>query len=380
MAVLLSNSGEPVHRQVAHQLKLLIARDYGPGEVLPTYRHLAGQLGVGLRSISGAMRLLAEQGVVNPVRRKGTVVLRKIDPGEARLTQVGLVLGRGMHWIFKGGFMGQIMIGISNAISDCHADLRIFPYVPDRGVTGPGEVAGTGVEGVVLLAVSDNEFIARYAEMDIPAIVADHRPEGVPLDCIVCDNAGATKTIVNHLAGLGHRRIAYVENYAEAPAAEGPGGNRTVESDPDERRRALADFAEQAGVALHRPFITFAPDWAADHGRFQAEVSAALTGDERPTAIVTDDEMAAQGLIAMLQRREVLVPRDVSVAAIASALPLAPTPQQPTSCLMDFNSMGVKAIETLSLRARTTPEGAGEVMRIGFEFCPGETTAEPPAR
>ena len=380
MGVLLSNSGEPVHRQAAHQLKLLIAGSYSPGDVLPTYRELAERLGVGLRSISGAMKILSEQGLVNPVRRKGTIVLRQVEPGEAELTQVGLVLGRGMHWIFKGGFMGQIMIGLSNAISDCHADLRIFPYVRDRGIVGPGEVAGTGVEGVVLLAVSDNEFIARYAEMDIPAVVVDHRPEGAPLDCIVCDNAGATKTIVDHLAGLGHRRIAYVEHYAEAPAADGPGGERTVESDPGERRRALTDFAEQAGVALRRPFITFSPDWAKDYDRFRTEVSAALSGAESPMAIVTDDEMAAEGLIAMLQRGGVLVPRDVSVAAIASALSLTPARQQTTSCRMDFNRMGVKAIETLSLRARTAPTGAGEVMRIGFEFCPGETTAEPPGR
>src|SRR5690606_11077300 len=63
------------YRDVAADLRRSI-RDgtYGPGAVLPKQEDIAASFGVNIKTVRQAIRLLEAEGLVTPVRRRGTVV------------------------------------------------------------------------------------------------------------------------------------------------------------------------------------------------------------------------------------------------------------------------------------------------------------------
>jgi GntR family transcriptional regulator len=82
---------EPVYRQVADQLRRLIASGaLGPGTALPSVRQLAGDLGVNLNTIARAYRLLESEGFLIIRDRAGVMVAAPAegieDAARARLT------------------------------------------------------------------------------------------------------------------------------------------------------------------------------------------------------------------------------------------------------------------------------------------------------
>ncbi|MEU0493760.1 GntR family transcriptional regulator [Nocardiopsis sp. NPDC006139] len=63
------------YEEVAQDLREAINRgDYKPGETIPHQRKLAEQYGVSLYTVREAVSLLQSEGLITPIRRKGTVV------------------------------------------------------------------------------------------------------------------------------------------------------------------------------------------------------------------------------------------------------------------------------------------------------------------
>ncbi|GIH27929.1 putative HTH-type transcriptional regulator [Acrocarpospora phusangensis] len=63
------------YRELAEVLREAIRReDYTAGETLPKQEEIAEQYGVNIKTVRQAVRLLESEGLVTPVRRRGTVV------------------------------------------------------------------------------------------------------------------------------------------------------------------------------------------------------------------------------------------------------------------------------------------------------------------
>ncbi len=82
------------YRDVAHDLRVAIARgDYPPGETIPTEVELSAQYGVNRTTARRAVALLRAEGLVAPVRRRGTVV-RDRTPVRLSVARYSEVLAR----------------------------------------------------------------------------------------------------------------------------------------------------------------------------------------------------------------------------------------------------------------------------------------------
>ena len=77
LAIAVDLSGAvPVYRQIANELRSLIARGrLAPGEELPSMRRLGGRIGVNLNTVARAYRLLADEGLVELRHGSGARVL-----------------------------------------------------------------------------------------------------------------------------------------------------------------------------------------------------------------------------------------------------------------------------------------------------------------
>ena len=74
-------SSVPVYRQIADQIRaMLVAREFNPGERLPTVRQVAVDLGVNHNTVAEAYRNLAEEGWLSLERGRGALVVSRSTP------------------------------------------------------------------------------------------------------------------------------------------------------------------------------------------------------------------------------------------------------------------------------------------------------------
>ncbi|MBF4587901.1 LacI family DNA-binding transcriptional regulator [Sphingomonas sp. LR61] len=131
------------------------------------------------------------------------------------------------------------------------------------------------------------------------------------------DDRAVTRIAVDHLCGLGHRRVAYVGGQDEA------GMNVAV---PHLRRDGFVDAMRAAGHAVPDRWLldgrfSFAGGLAAGNALFggrtgAAAVTGAGAGPDRPTAVLCASDEMALGVLLAAGRAGLSVPGDVSVIGI----------------------------------------------------------------
>ena len=126
-----------------------------------------------------------------------------------------------------------------------------------------------------------------------PVVLVNRAVPGSTAPSLVVDYADAMVQVVDHLAALGHRRVAYLS---------GPGASYS-----DAQRRAGLDRArERHGLDVVE--LSGGSDIAAGH----AAAGAVLAS--RVTAVVAFNDLVSFGLLAALNEAGVAVPGDISVA------------------------------------------------------------------
>ncbi|MCE5230263.1 GntR family transcriptional regulator [bacterium] len=74
----LADATRPVYRQIADVIRVwLVNGELAPGDLLPTVRELAAELGVHHNTVAEAYRRLAAEGWLDLGRRRGATVIEK---------------------------------------------------------------------------------------------------------------------------------------------------------------------------------------------------------------------------------------------------------------------------------------------------------------
>jgi DNA-binding LacI/PurR family transcriptional regulator len=149
----------------------------------------------------------------------------------------------------------------------------------------------SSVQGLVLGASRLPEQALRELAAKTPVVLFNR--ESLGLASVVLDAADGSRQIIDHLAALGHRLVAYLA------------GPREAWSD-DERWRALSAAAASTGVEIVHlgPFLP-----TLEQGRVAADVGLASNA----TALIAFNDLLAIGALQRLERRGIDVPRAISV-------------------------------------------------------------------
>ena len=171
---------------------------------------------------------------------------------------------------------------------------------PQKELQMVQELVRRRVDGLLLAPSPEAEGNAlRYlATQSVPVVLVD-RFLPVDIDQIGPENEEPTAQLVEHLAGLGHRRIGFVA---------GLEGLSTTE----ERIRGYRTGLERSGLPVDEALIAFG---ASLHEPARAATHRLLDAEDAPTALVAGNNAMTIGVMHALRERDLSVPEDIALAA-----------------------------------------------------------------
>jgi DNA-binding LacI/PurR family transcriptional regulator len=197
------------------------------------------------------------------------------------------------------------------------------------------------VDGVIIAGVSlGSSLPGMLLDRDVPVVLASFgEPSDKRLGVIDHDDAAAMETIVDHLYGLGHRRVAFVSQHLREY-----GGER--------RRVGFRNALARRGLTL-------------------------VDLDNGATAVVAHNDMLAIATIDRLERQGLRVPQDVSVVGYDD-IPLAAHSRiRLTTVHSDAVEMGRRAVEMAVTASRESRHVAQREMQSN-PLVVRSTTDRPP--
>src|ERR1700722_11777710 len=187
--------------------------------------------------------------------------------------------------------------------------------------------------------------MARRFGYDVLLLTNDEGPEGIRR---VATSARAGRLCVEHLAGLGHREVAFIGEAAGIYQRHIGFAERTL--------HGIRTAAAEAGMNLvHRPC----------GGSYEAAAGVlARILEERPrtTGLIVQNEAVIPPLLSLLRTTGRIVPEDVSIVAVCPDQIAEQTSPQLSSVSLPAAELGARAVELLM--ARLASGGAGEVVLI----------------
>jgi LacI family transcriptional regulator len=149
--------------------------------------------------------------------------------------------------------------------------------------------------GVILTPVG-NEATTLLHRRGVPVVEVDRRIATVPCDAVLIDNVRGAREAVEHLLGLGHRRIALLG----------------VDTDWTSDAGRVAGYREAhaaAGVPVDESLILRIPF----HDESAAQRIASLLDAGAPTAIFAANNLLAEQAWRVLRARGLALPDDISL-------------------------------------------------------------------
>jgi LacI family transcriptional regulator len=184
-----------------------------------------------------------------------------------------------------------VSVGYETLIGSTNYDLRQMEQCVHR-------MLERKVDGVAVMTFGIEEpLLDRMSSQGIPMVFVDIAPQREGIAAIPIDYRQGISEAVQHLAVLGHRRIAFLS---------GPRGQHS----PDMRVAAFRSAIESIGLKLPAEYIHIG-DHTVEGGAKGAEHLLKLKSP--PTAIMCSNDMSAIGAMHGISSMGLQIPEDISL-------------------------------------------------------------------
>jgi DNA-binding LacI/PurR family transcriptional regulator len=197
-------------------------------------------------------------------------------------------------------------------------------------------------DGAILVSPRIPLSEVERAAQSMPVVAVAEPLETTLIDTVINDEELGARLVIEHLVGLGHRRIAHADGgdgvaavrrraaYCQAMSEHGLGGDIHV---------IPSDFTERGGYAA-------------------AERLLALALTDRPTAVFAANDLSATGIIDCFDDAGLKIPGDLSVVGYDNTSLAAMRAMSLTTIDQPREAVGRLAFETLLERINGTRTGA----------------------
>jgi LacI family transcriptional regulator len=213
---------------------------------------------------------------------------------------------------------------------------------PEREAAYLELLAERRVDGVIVASSGVGERHGRWlAEAPLPVVLVNCSAAEVDLPTVLSDHRAGGRMAVEHLIGLGHRRIGHVT----APPQNAAAG---------EREAGARDAIAAAGLAPGDLEVAVGDGHVSGGARAAAEL---LTRVPDLTAIFAYNDLSAIGVVREVRSRGLRVPEDVSVVGFDDVDVAAFADPPLTTISQDTRRLGRWAVERLLARIDDGQDG-----------------------
>lgn len=203
---------------------------------------------------------------------------------------------------------------------------------PDRELGTIQSMLDRQMDGLILISPSVPEREILTTAKQAPTVLIGGHLEDPTLDYIVNDDRSGAAQAVEHLADLGHERIAHVSGGEGAGAVD--------------RRRGYEEAMILRGL---EEYVRVSPGAYTDAGGYEG-AQRLLAESPRPTAVFAPNDLAAVGVLTAVRDADLTVPGDVSVVGYDNTYLAALSHISLTSVNQPRLQMGGLAVDLLLQR------------------------------
>ena len=360
------------------QLRQHLTASFTGGETIPSTRALAAMYGVGTMTAHRALQQLTLDGVID--RRANAGWVRAGGGSGSRAARSRLRIGvisalTRAEWQ-KNKFYALLTAeaarrGLELVESpNPHADRS----TPARSRVDLSRVPWNHFDLALLIDVEDSVTLSDRRLSRKKVLVVDRDATVYGLNSVTFDNAAAGRIAAQHLFDLGHRRFAVTDEVSD------PGW-------PSEqtwlaRRHGFEAMSGYLGGCIRPEWRLLIPHKGLQAYRFahlRATIDHWLTlaPKRRPTALFSFDETFARIAATEFAKRNVHVPRDLSIVTISGQYGAPPKSGQDfTLVWLDMNALARRIFDTAEALDDTQE---ARLYRSPVLLVPGRSSAPPRA-
>src|SRR5688572_28939657 len=288
--------GRPLYRTVKETIRHAIDTGvFKPGEQMPSTHDISRQLEVSLVTAHRALQELVTGGVLQRAQGRGTFVHERYHDKSRAPSQhrVGLV--------FHGEasladlFYSELLEGVRRGADEGAVDLIHLRH---------GDDVRNECNGYLFVnpCASQLGTVAERSTKRHPVLVVGARSTARNVACHDVDNVHLARTAVEHLAKLGHRRIAYV-------------GAPVKLSNARDRWLGFYEACREPGIEPDAQHVLKGESWKLEH-KEQIALLRMLSGPRRPTAIFAAWYHFALAVYTAAATVALRIPHDLSVIGV----------------------------------------------------------------
>ncbi len=214
------------------------------------------------------------------------------------------------------------------------------------------------VDGLILLGNVGNIGRFESAALSVPTVIVSRGAPSVLMDSVCDDDRLGAELLVDHLVGLGHRRIAHI---SPGDAAGGPG-----------RRAGYESRMRHHGLAEHIAVVSGAFTFSGGRDGMLELLSATV----RPTAVIAPNDFAAVGALEVADAAGLDVPGDISITGYDNIFLARMSRVDLTTVEQPAAQLGQTAVALLRERVEDGRRKAKRIV-VPPELVLGSTTGPP---
>jgi LacI family transcriptional regulator len=238
----------------------------------------------------------------------------------------------------RNPFFPELIEGISACLAKTEYQLLMGPggSEPDSQARIAEAMIDRRMDGLILIAPIISRRQLEATARTVPIVVVGRHGRSAEFDTVVDDDLLGAGLVVDHLADLGHRRIAHIEHrdtrrgipttMPQTVRAEGYRQAMTRRGLAAEIDIVNSTYSEEGGYAAAREL---------------------LARDVRPTAVFAGADAAAIGVLNAVHEAGLRIPEDISVAGYDNTTIAAMRPVSLTSVDQDGHLISANATRML---------------------------------